>query len=399
MNDVSELTFPYPARVLRVDMATRAAALMALAQARAFDPAIFESRQPFFWPAEISNNRLDSHYSRMMDNTLENFAADAKAGVSFINSHRHMELPFGGSLDGKTEQQDGRKRVLVDFYTLPGLTLNGVRTDDFIDGVRSGVVRDVSVGFHGGKHWCDICRQNYFSWDCPHIAGMTYEVKDVGSVMATTSIDGARLSEVSAVYDGSTPDATITKAQRMAESGELKPEAVRVLEARYRMRLPTKRSFAGADVPGKDKTMDFEAIVTQVREALSVPADGDVVATITGITGELAQLRTAKETADQRIKTLEVEAADGRQYRTDLVSETLAEGVRAFGEKFDKDTYGEMLKSAPLTVIKRMKTDWQSIGDERFSGGRKSQDNGDAPEKKQDKQRTSARIPAAAHKV
>lgn len=398
MNDVSELTFPYPARVLRVDVATRATDLLSLAKSQsAFDPSIFDERAPFFWTAEISNDQIDYYFTHMLDSTLENFAADARSGVAFQNSHNVRELPLGRSLDSRIETETNRKRVMVDFYTLAGLRLNDVSTDDFIAGVRSGIVSDVSVGFGGGKHFCDICRSNYLSWDCPHVAGMTYDVKDAGSVVATVSIDGARLHEVSAVYEGATPDATIVKAQRMAEAGELRPEAVQVLEARYRMRLPAKRTFAGVDVPKKDEPMDFETIVNQVREALSVPADGDVVATVTGITGELAQLRTAKEAADQRIRTLETEAADGRQYRTDLVAETLAEGVRAYGDKFERATYEELLKTASLTVIKRMKADWQSVGDERFSGGRKSNDNGDAPVKSQSKQ--AARVPNAAYKA
>jgi hypothetical protein len=402
MNDeLSNQIFPYPAKVRRVDAQTRQADLLALAKERgALDPAIFEERPPFFWGAEISNDQIDAYYTHMLDSTLNNFAADARAGVSFLNSHRHMELPFGRSVDGQIETTEGRKRVVADFYTLPGLTLNGVSTDDLILGMRSGIVSDVSVGFFGGQHWCDICKTNYLSWDCMHIAGMKYEVKDRGLIIATVGIDNARLSETSAAYDGATPDATIIKAQRMAESGDLKPEAVRALEARYRVKLPTKRSFAGASVPERKKAMEFEQIVNQVREALGVGNDVDLPGAILTTQAELTRLRPLEQKlqdADKRIATLEPQAADGAQYRSDLVTEALAEGVRAYGDKFDAETYTNMLKAAPLATIKRMKTDWQTIGDQRLPQGRQTKDEGDAPGGNGQQRRV--RVPDSAYKA
>jgi len=164
--------YSYPARVLRVDARARQDELLGLAKANsAYDPAIFEERTPFFWTAEISNDGVDAYYTRMLPSTLQNFTDAARAGISFLNSHRHNELPFGRSLDGRMVEGGNRQRVLADFFTLPGLNLNGVTTDDFIAGVRAGIVSDVSVGFHGGTHFCDVCQQNYMSWDCPHVAG------------------------------------------------------------------------------------------------------------------------------------------------------------------------------------------------------------------------------------
>ena len=186
---------------------------------------------------------------------------------------------------------------------MPGLNLNGVSTDDFIRGVKTGLLSDVSVGFHGGKQWCDVCRQNYMSWDCPHVAGMEYEIQGGGKVVATVGVDNARLSEVSAVFDGATPDATIIKAERMIAAGELKPEAVRMLEARYRMTFATKRSFAGVDLQG-GKRVELEKVFSQIREVLALPENGDPVATIAGIVAERDRLVTEHKTATTEAETL-----------------------------------------------------------------------------------------------
>ena len=396
---MDEPIFAYPAKVRWVDIQECATDLLAMAKANsAYDPAIFDERTPFFWTAEISNDQIDSYFTHMLPSTLNNFVTGARAGISFLNSHRHNELPFGRSVDGRLISDGQRQRVLADFFTLPGLNLNGVTTDDFIAGVRAGIVSDVSVGFHGGTHFCDICKTNYMSWDCPHLAGMKFEVKDAGLVTCTVSIDNATLSEVSSVFDGATPDATIQKAQRMAENGELKPEAVRVLEARYRVRLSTKRSFPAVK-PERGRTMDFEQIVNQIREVLALPADGDVVAGVLAVSTAPDKLRTVEtQLTEARAKVAELEplAADGRVYRNDLISEALAEGVRAYGDKFNRATYEAALKSASLDLIRQMKADWAEVGNRRFAGGRQTVDNSQAPTKPQ--KRTTA-IPQSAYSV
>ena len=351
-----DLIYPYHAKVVAVrDMA----AMMDMLKGKMHDPSMMDNMTPFFWSAEISNGNVDSYFTHMLPSTLTNFANDATAGVSFQNSHRHNELPFGRSLRGLYEQDN----VVADFYTIPGLNLNGVSTDDFITGVKTGIISDVSVGFYGGQMWCDVCKADYRSWDCPHVAGMKYDVQGGGRITATVGVDNARLAEVSAVFDGSTPDATILKATHMIEAGELKPDAVRMLEARYSMSFATKRSFPGVDLgERKSKAMDLEKIFNQLREVLALPADGDAVATVASLVAERDRLAAEHKTATTdaealraKVAELEPQAKDGAQYRTDLIAEALGEGVRAYGDKFAKDTYEKLLRVVTLDVIKQMR--------------------------------------------
>lgn len=395
-----ELIFQYPAKVHRLDSNRRDVLMDIARNSGAFDVAIFEERQAFFWDAEISNTQIDSYHTHMLDGSLNNFADDARSGVGFLNSHRHNELPFGRSLAGRVEQGE-RKRVVAEFFTLPGLNLNGVSTDDFIAGVRSGIVSDVSVGFHGGDWWCDICGGNYRSYqDCQHFAGMRIETKD-GFVTCTVGIDNARLSEVSAVYDGATPDASILKAQRMAEAGELDPKLRVSLEARYRMKLPVVRSFAGVDLQHEEgNKMDYEKLVADIRAELDIADDDKVLDSLKAIVAEnqrLAEVEQNWQELGERVKELEPLAEEGRTYRDDLVEQALAEGIRAYGDKFDKETYETMLRSASLDVIKRMKDDWQSLGDDRFPRGRQTTDEGQpAPEQGK---KNRVHVPESAYRV
>lgn len=320
-----------------------------------------EDQELYFWRAEISNDLLDSHFTHMAESTLRNYAGDAKAGVAFLKGHNWRELPIGYSLDAGYENQGSKKRVVADFYTVRGLP----ETDDLIKRMQSGLVRDVSVGFHGGRLICDICTRDF--WDCSHWPGFKYEVKEgevIRQVVATLTIEDARLSEVSGVFDGSTPEAMILKAQERA--GDLKPEEVRLLEQRYRVKLPeSKRSFAGVDTstgqkPGEDESMAIQEDFSRVRSLVGVETDDEVV--------------PAVETLKRRVAELEPRAADGDAYRNDLVAEALAEGVRANGQEFDQATYEGTLRAAPLALIKRMRDDWKRVGDARFAGGRSTTD-------------------------
>lgn len=372
--------FAHPAHVRQVGDAQRATLLDLIRQRHVLDASILEEHPPYFWRAEISNSQLDAYFTHMTDSTLRNYAADAAAGVAFLRGHNVRELPLGRSLTGTLQSEGNVQRVTADFYTLPGLP----ETNDLIHRMRAGIVSDVSVGFGGGSFLCDICNRELFDWDCRHIPGLTYEEKGPDGVirqqLATFRVEDAHLYEVSGVYAGATPDAAILKATRMAEAGQLRPEQARVLEDRYRIQLPGgNRAYAGVSLPERSKSMGAEQELQQIRETLEgagVTIRGTVADAITQLAAELDRLRTEQK----RLPELETQAADGRQYRSDLVAEALAEGVRAQGKDFDSPTYEAMLKTAPLATIKRMRDDWKRIGDSRFPGGRQTVDEGQTGE-------------------
>lgn len=350
---------------------------------RAMDPAVFKDRQPVFWPAEISNRRLDSYFTRMGISTLRNFAQGANDGVSFQNSHRWMELPLGQSVEGTFVEEGDAARALAVFYTLPDLAINGVNTSQFVDAMRAGIVQDVSVGFYGGRFVCDICGRDMLrDIECRHWPGFEYDVKDgdlTRKVMATATVENALLSEVSAVYDGATPGAGVLKAQREMDAGRLDRRQADLLEQRYRVRLVGQRQFGGVTL-GADET----TVILEEREAPpAAPAEspaGDIIASLRrtvddarailrrmGAGGE--SLLEDLEWAAGTMQELRLLAEDGRQYRQALVDETLAEGVRAMGKQFNADLYRGLLVSATIPQLRRMRDDWRVMGDNQFAGG------------------------------
>lgn len=333
----------------------------------------------FFWRAEISNTLLDSHFTHMNEKTLRNYAEDSEIGVSFLRGHRRNDLAVGYSLRGLLEEEGTRKRVVTDFYTIRGLQ----ETDDLIRRMQGGLVRDVSVGFHGGEYWCDICRQTF--WDCMHWPGMKYEVKDgdqTKMVVATYEIDDARLSEVSGVYDGSTPSAMILKAQRMASAGLIDEKQVAILEQRYRVKLPAPvRFFTVSEgiTQHKERMMELTLDEKQLERVVGVFIDQGVIPADKRETIEAKDIGDAVVTLATRYMRRESAAKDGEQYREDLVNTAIAEGVRAHGNDFKVDNYRLILTGAPLETIKTITADFKKVADSVLPAGRSSVQDDETP--------------------
>jgi hypothetical protein len=378
--------------------------LLTLARKLAPDPSIFDEVEPLLWGAEATNNRLDAYFTRMHESSLKNFAEDLNAGISFQDSHLTRKLGLGRSLSGRYvgAQGNGVAHVIGEFYSIPGLA----EVDNFWRGVRSGVYKDVSIGFYSAEFRCSVCGGDAWKWwgedACHHIAGMEYDILDEkGNVKERATafywVKNARLSEVSIVYDGATPGAEIikVKAQREADAGRLRPEAAQVLEQRYRIKLPGARhAYAGTTF--KEERMEEQARENPpaTEEAAVIEATTELVEGTSDAERTLAEIRAilveaaprgmllpkaARWLADE-VARLRPLADDGAAYRGDLIAEALAEGVRAFGAGFAQETYKGVLAGATLDTIKRMKEDWRAVGDKLFPGGRLTQDGaGDSP--------------------
>jgi hypothetical protein len=400
----------YPARVRANTSFGDEPTLMAALKDRAFDPTIFEESPPFFWTAEISNNSVDAYYSRMMPSSLKNYAADAERGISFQNSHNCRELPIGGSLAGRFigGQGNGAARVEAAFFTIPDLQINQLDTNQFIRSVRSSVVKDVSIGFYGGRSVCSICKNDMWDWlsgACVHWPGETYALhdangKDTGDTqMAIEQIEDARLAEVSAVYDGATFGAEILKkAVALNERGNLKPETARILESRYRIRLPGKRvivpGYKEGDpaMPDKDKTEERTMPNLKLREgeAIDFGDNTDLATQVARVLSarqtEIDELKTkSTSTDDERVGSLTAEverlrplADAGNTYRADLIEEALSEGVRAQGNAFPKEVQRGMLEKASIEDIKKIRDSLKTVADKTFASGRQTTDTIDA---------------------
>jgi len=355
----------------------------------------------FIFSAEISNNNLDAYFTHMDESTLRNFASDAKEGISLQDSHNQHMLGYGQSFDSVLEIDGLKSRVIADFYTIRGINFGGnhsyASTDDFIRAVEKKLARDVSVGFYGGEETCDLCGDPIWGrlTDCPHLPGVKYPTGDRGNetIVCTASIIDARLSEVSVVYDGATPEAElIRKAERMIENGDLDSSTINMLESKYRIKLPVERlgekSKKGESQVPEDKQATNVDPLGEIREQLrkvddytieGIPADPvRGVAWLIGqnqeLTRQIGEQNTENETLTQQVVELRPLAEDGKRYRSDLITDSLEWGVRALGDEFDKEANQTLMEVLPLSQVRQMCVLWQQMGNARFEGGQSTTD-------------------------
>jgi hypothetical protein len=289
-DEQAPLVYTSQARVQALDGPTDTE-LLNLIKKRARDPSIFAERPPYTWRAEASNSTLDAYMTRMDVPSLRNYARDATAGVMFLDSHDKRQLGYGqsirgefvgataGTVDGRQPDDKDPARVLIDFYTIPGIQLGRVSSDSFIAGVQSGIINDVSISFLPERFECNLCGKDPFDWwsmECMHVPGAYYDEggkavvtpRTKGAVQAFAWVRNARLSEVSAVFDGATTGAYIQKAKFLAEAGEVSRQVATLLERQLRIRLPTPSLLGG---PGARKE---DAMATRYRQ-LGTRSEGD----------------------------------------------------------------------------------------------------------------------------
>jgi len=412
----------------------------------------------FFWTAEISNSSLDSWFTRMAKNSLENYTADAAdPSVMFQDSHARNELGVGRSLTGSIvldgtppaglAAEDYFPVVYADFFAIRDLQLGKMSTNDFIKGVQRGVIKDVSIGFKEGEgfqYTCSCCGMDMWDWDCPHIPGYTYDMVDnpdadpsgqtTHEELCYAWIENARLSEVSAIYDGATTNAMVIKATREARAGRLDRNTKEFLEHRYRFTLNTGRKlWTGVDVVRKVIRDSFtepgdESLIQTINDRLRLdlgsgnftkeqrdnmsttpnPQPGAPAAVDTPI-DYTPQFRQAcvdlgisideKATAQQCVAAMRAEIEGLRPASLELkelrgleIDEAVKEKIRAHGDKTDEAKTRKMLATADIATIREFKAEWKDIGDKRFAKGRSTVEGEDGAED----ERTPEEIKAAA---
>ncbi|HEY1292954.1 MAG TPA: hypothetical protein VGJ60_07745 [Chloroflexota bacterium] len=193
------------------------------------DPSVVQDT-PLYWFRSVASNAAEDHYGTVMQtDSLRNYAQDAEDGLPFCNSHQHEELPFGRTFEGKFHQGRGQNlaRTEMDVYVPYDMNVNGVDTTHFIKAVRSGVARDVSIGFEPERIVCSLDGRNMprnllelLTADpedpnapCRHIPGVTY-VHEGKKQRALGKIYGAHCLELSPVFRGATPGAGIISPSR-----------------------------------------------------------------------------------------------------------------------------------------------------------------------------------------
>ena len=325
----------------------------------------------FVFPSVISDGSYDTFSTRMGESTLRNYAQDASAGVMLLEAHDESRLGYGYSYRGEFAGGE----ALVDWYITRGINYGGnlsyASSDDAVRAVETGMVRDLSVGFAGGRMVMDQNGLSIYDRRNHLIPGLEYEDDEGRKFTATATIEDSRLAETSFVFKGSNRNAGIMlhKARSLIASGGLSDKLRYQFETCYRSALTDGNGniWQGVDLTLKDGTMKFPNDIQALAKKRQISLENE---------GGIFELTRQLSAENARLTPL---ADDGKAYRADLIKDALAEGVRAHGDKFAEETYRAMLTAAPLDTIKQMRADWAATANKVFPKGRQTGDNNEPP--------------------
>ena len=263
-----------------------------------------------------SNKSPDAFYTYMADSSLNNYVLDAKAGITFTDSHNHRTTGYGWSVDGERIGDD----VFIDLAVLAADEWEGMtytKGEQLIFALQHRPF-DVSIGFKDERTVCSACDKDIWSLECEHWLGDTYE-KDGKREQVLGRIEDAHLSEVSLVYDGATPGATTSlseglqtrlseKAESLLRSGKTTEQTI--LNFCERMRIP-QISFASKPISIRSRKMakSIEGLEAQLED---LTERGDE------LNDEVKDLREQRAKDREEIRELKAENKELRDYGTQI---------------------------------------------------------------------------------
>lgn len=342
-----------------------------------------------------SNDRMDSYLTKMdPTTTLTNYARDLKSGISLLEGHDTSKTPLGRSFNGLVIPSDNDNEinsVRSDFYMIQNTVVNGVNTDHTYRQVRSGILKDFSVGFGGNElHYrCSSCGKDLMDWECPHLPGL----EDENGRMVFAWVVNGRLREVSLVYKGATPDAFVTKAREYVGQGELENKLIMRLEREYHVRFDNEKSGSFFMPKKEGNSLNIiDELTKQVRENKIekgriydiLTENGDPFRQPDDI--EIRNELGKDYTSVSAIRQLKKEAQQGRRYLADMVDDAVSARVKAQGDTFNAESYRSMLMTwGDIDAIKEEAESYRKAAEQRFVGGRQTEEEDPEGNKEEDK--------------
>lgn len=275
---------------------------------------------------------------------------------------------------------------------------------------------------------------------CTHYPGLTYDVEKGGRTkkeLCLARVEDGHLNEVSIVYDGATPGAglvAVDMARMAVVHGRLNPLDHQLLENLYRVKIdPLPTIHGGIDVPANtrkaavaaessneattDPTLLEAATRTVADSETQNPSEnqGEAEETHVSFDTEEAEQTEEAETraqepmerlrrkyegtvvklvsqdpyrsielladacveANETIKGLRKDAADGRAYRESLLKRLDESVVRAFGAQeatVKQERYRRLAGHEDAAGVEALIADLEVTASERFKGGRVTRD-------------------------
>lgn len=335
------------------------------------------AEEVFIFQFELSNSNVDYYATRMTLGTLNNYAAKINSqGVPLEGHHDDYRYPLGRIYKAEVvKSDDGVNRMSCRAYILRGDENTGdISSDAVIRKIEGGVQKDVSIGFLAGGYTCSVCGEPMVSGffgrvmglECEHIPGASYEGQ-----MCYAWVEDGEILEGSLVSTGATPQAIIQKAINFVQAGKLTAKMVNGINRALNTTLAVDKQEGEQDMKAKEllqevaKSGRISADMKQRIETRSneLKDDAPVEEGAAILTEEIGKVEAEKADLQTKVDELQPQADEAATEKTAAGNEMDAEGVRAMGDKYPKESMETFKRSATIKDIKAMTENYRNMVD------------------------------------
>ncbi|ODA09235.1 hypothetical protein [Paenibacillus polymyxa] len=342
--------------------------------------------EAYVFPAKLVGDQIiPRRFYRLTPNFLRKMAVQAREGVSLLLDHSWanmgvMTIPLGRTFDSRLQMDGDELALYADHYMKLGQEVGDIKIDQIAEGIDAGTIFDTSIGFTVTSQTCSICGQEYFGGNCPHIRGREYDSK-----LCTVDINDGDLMENSLVFDGAYPGAGVVgmsntselqsaiKCEALSEDAKSLPSGGRVFY-----------SFSGKSgldgfVLQQDTNNEAETqakgddTVTDEQKAALAGAQTQATA-LAAANNVLGQIRAALSVENDtdilsKLTSLSAQAADGVTYKVKITEQACGAGVRALGEAFNVEAMKTALSHLPVSEIEKIGATYETQAQAALGGG------------------------------
>jgi hypothetical protein len=391
-----------------------------------------EPEQVFVFPDKLVGDMIiPNRYMQISKQLLNVFKEDANSGVSLLIDHPwagfgrpKAAIPYGRTFNSKLKKSDveGEEWALfADHYIVRGKEIDGISTDSIIASIQDGTFFDTSIGWGADKYECSICGNDYRDYrNCEHYAGREYE----GEICHVIAKPPGFLMENSIVMDGAYPGAGVLSADgEISDSGMVMVDDLKGLSPEislfhtFSARKGKLLTFARKEDMGKklfaqgvnlskggvkymdEKTLKlFETLGIEYKEGESKNEDllkrvaEKWDAAVQSIKDSAVPLEPVLSVGDVvfpkeymektfgralTVGELEKLVKEGEDYLTALKKDAEEWGIRAYGDKYNKDSWNIRFQYANSTELKDIIETFKVEAESAIPTGRQSDPDAD----------------------